>query len=438
MRMLGWILRVEPFYVLLLSIPIFLPERLIPLRFHAWLLAGVMLFVILRVTQAAIKSTDVETSPLFWPSTLLLACCFVGMLVSPLPAASVIVAGYLICSIAAHIALYQAWWLQSEPVRFVLCAILLVSLFSFVAPALVLWKPEFRLFELPLYRWLGKGLLAEYNIFGETIHANVLAGVLVPFILLLLPLVRWRIVAVVTSLRGGNRVTLSKNLALVIFLSSILAYWVLLLLLTQSRGAYLGFGVGSCLLLVIFYPILVRMVIGLALLAVAGLGLLGVARPSLFLGMESALGGGEFRWDIWSNAAYALSDTPFTGIGIGMYQSVIPVMYPFAYVDGRLAEHAHNMFLQIGLDTGILGLVSFLAILLLCATMLRSLLKVNTHSPSWFLSAGTAAAICSVVIHGMLDAVVWGTKISFVPWFFFTLLSLLFHQHKRDEIAQVA
>ena len=81
---------------------------------------------------------------------------------------------------------------------------------------------------------------------------------------------------------------------------------------------------------------------------------------------RKALGGADQRLEIWSRALYMLQDFPFTGIGMGAFRQVANLLYPF-FLAGPDAEipHAHNIFLQVGVDLGLPGLIAWLALLIL-------------------------------------------------------------------------
>jgi len=34
----------------------------------------------------------------------------------------------------------------------------------------------------------------------------------------------------------------------------------------------------------------------------------------------------------------------------------------------------------------------------------------------WALAAGVTAGLIAMIVHGLVDAVAWGTKLAFIPW----------------------
>ena len=106
---------------------------------------------------------------------------------------------------------------------------------------------------------------------------------------------------------------------------------------------------------------IVRMCLWLVALG-AGLFLLRQS-PQLAATLSTALlvGGGDVtataqgRVELWSRALYLMQDFPFTGVGLGMPQRVIDLLYPlFTVVSGSQWLHVHNTYLQIGSEMGII------------------------------------------------------------------------------------
>ena len=113
----------------------------------------------------------------------------------------------------------------------------------------------------------------------------------------------------------------------------------------------------------------------------------------------------------------------------------MPLFYHFseAFVGSPSFVHAHNLYLQIGLDTGLPGLIAWLAIVLNILVLLISAVSYPRHKSAWPLAAGTLGGIVAMLIHGLLDAVTWGTKLAFYPWILFALAVLVGLPRETDQ-----
>ncbi len=114
--------------------------------------------------------------------------------------------------------------------------------------------------------------------------------------------------------------------------------------------------------------IMLRFRWGWLLTLITGAGALGVAYyfldvPRLLRWLRSSFLVGELagRIELWARGIFMLEDFFFTGIGMGTYAQTANALYPLRSV---APPHAHNLFLQVGLDLGMPGLLAWLAIFL--------------------------------------------------------------------------
>ncbi len=153
---------------------------------------------------------------------------------------------------------------------------------------------------------------------------------------------------------------------------------------------------------------------------------------------SSGRDGTSFRVEMWTNSLYALSDFVFTGIGIGTFRQVMPLLYPFLLIspDNASFVHAHNLYLQIGLDLGLPGLVAWLALIINVFALLIPVLRRRDRILQWTLASGVLGGLVAMLVHGFLDAVTWGTKLAFYPWLLIALAVLLGLQLQQEEAAR--
>ena len=83
-------------------------------------------------------------------------------------------------------------------------------------------------------------------------------------------------------------------------------------------------------------------------------------------------------------------------------------------------------FFQIGLDLGLPGLIAYLALLINLFVMVMSTLR-NPHLLPLhrILTIGATGSLVGMIVHGLLDAVTWGTKLAFVPWLLYAAIVVL-------------
>ncbi|MGQ9684327.1 MAG: O-antigen ligase family protein [Anaerolineae bacterium] len=158
------------------------------------------------------------------------------------------------------------------------------------------------------------------------------------------------------------------------------------------------------------------------LAAVCGLLLLVKARPSSLVGVLGAIVGSmgwDSRVEIWSQAWCMIKDMPFTGIGPGAFDNVQPRLYPFSAPWGQV-HHAHNLYLQVALDVGLVGLVAYLALLLGAFGAALGAYRRYRAQERGLLAAATLGVFGSLVVmslHGLVDAAAWSNKAGLLSWF---------------------
>lgn len=467
-------------WLLLLALILTLPDLLISRNWHPYIVTCVF-FLQLQYCWTQRKDRDLPQQ-LTLPLTLLLCWLPSALLTAPTQTVAWEISGYLLLGVTIYTTYNRHPWLRRRPILLTWLLFLLAVGLVVIAPSVVQWKSEFRLFYLPLYDLFTAIALNAF----ETLHANLLAGALV----LLLPLVIAHLLPnqkplhklkVIDTVDGPKMLRFhqprhSYQRLLTGALASLLVLMLALLLLTQSRGGYIAITVASSLLLLLRWP---RLGYGAPLLIV-GIGYIGYrfGGETIFalLGADNTFGGADWRGPVWHASWQAFQDFGWTGIGIGNFQQVMPLLYPNPAINNLAATHAHNLLLQIGLDLGLPGLAAYLTLYLTMVGMAIAVLR-RTRSPQatanalgatwdghvlhappevgvtlstkrfirqmvhqertrqqhWALAAGCLAALIGMQIHGFLDAVTWGNKLAFIPWLIFAQITLLYRYHTEQQ-----
>ncbi len=419
MIVLRHLLWLEPFWVILLGVFITFPGRFFSIPLHPYIVAALFLFLPFRwlIQRRYISSRQYVTVEQAvqvgsaTPITFLLLCllCWlpINILLSADKEASWVAAGYLFWGIALCSACLNGS-IRYRPSLTATFILLIGGGLAIGSPPIVAWKPDFRLFQLPLYSYLHSIPIH----FEETIHANVLAGGLV----IVLPI--WFALTIQPDW------TTNRWMRYLCFMMTLLVLGVLIL--TQSRGGYLALMIAFLFVLLLRWPSLAYIIPFVLLAVIISARFIALSTLMEEFSSDGSLGGWDVRLDIWVNSLQALSDFVYSGIGIGTFTIVMPLLYPLRYpIEGY--PHAHNLFLQIGVDLGLPGLIIYLALLINLFVMIflvfRSTYTLPLHRT---LAIGATGSLVGMLIHGLLDAVTWGTKLAFVPWILFALITQLF------------
>jgi putative inorganic carbon (HCO3(-)) transporter len=257
--------------------------------------------------------------------------------------------------------------------------------------------------ELPGLTTLAR--LAPAEVAGS-VNPNVLAGAL-------LLAMAFPLSALLFYHRG-------QSLGAVLVAALSVAVLLTVLALTRSRGAVMG------LVAMVLVLAACRWHYGWLLAPAALIGvilLIEVSGPGALLDAPisaGSIGGMDLRLEIWSRAKYALEDFPLTGIGIGNFGQVVNLLYPlFLIGTDTVVTHAHNLYLQVGLDLGLIGLSAWLAVCLLALAGAWSLWRkgrARGDIGAAALGAALVAAQAAVGVHGLTDAIMWSAAPAVLLW----------------------
>ncbi len=187
------------------------------------------------------------------------------------------------------------------------------------------------------------------------------------------------------------------------------------LIFTWSRGAWLGFLIGT----VIFLLMTSRHTLTAMLFALLGVPFLPFVLPDSITQRFMSIGNlgdssTSYRVNIWKGVIDMLQDYWPTGIGIG-YDS-FKLVYPgYALSAIEKAPHAHNLFLQILVEIGIVGLIVFLAAMFFYVQGSLTL-HVKERRSERLLSAAVFCGILAVLAQGMTDYIWYNYRVFLMFW----------------------
>jgi len=218
----------------------------------------------------------------------------------------------------------------------------------------------------------------------------------------------------------------------------------LALIFTWSRGAWLGLMIGGLIFLLLYS----RHTISALLFCCLGIPFLPFVIPESILLRLSSIGNladssTSYRMSIWEAAVNMLSDNLLSGIGIG--EGAFATVYPrYALAGIESAPHSHNLFLQIGIELGIVGLIVFLLCMIVFArsTLTMSADTVGMDAPfdvrpvkkrfNVYSLAGFCG-ILAVLAQGMTDYVWYNYRVFFLFWLIVGLVSSIHKVFRRER-----
>lgn len=130
------------------------------------------------------------------------------------------------------------------------------------------------------------------------------------------------------------------------------------------------------------------------------------------------------RLEIYKTSTHMISRHPFAGVGPGLfqanYQNTAPIVLGRAPLEWNM-PHSHNIFLGFWLNTGIIGLIAFVTIL------------VFSHRRFTY----PLLALWGILLHGLFDMPFWKNDLSLIFWLVIASIVIL-QQHEAHPAKKPA
>ena len=192
---------------------------------------------------------------------------------------------------------------------------------------------------------------------------------------------------------------------------------VLCVVLTWSRGAWIGLIVAALLYFLIKTRKTLKALFGMCFL----IPVLPIILPQNVILRFLSIGDMSdsstyYRFHTWLGSFDMLEDHFFGGIGLG--SSAFNQIYPqYAHAGIESAEHTHNLFLQITVMMGVCGLVAFLAVLLLFAQKnMEYYRSASNKDPRFSVAVSAFCSVVCAITMGMFDYIWYNNRIFFLFW----------------------
>ena len=298
------------------------------------------------------------------------------------------------------IGIYRAYLI--EPIAVFYLAIAVTASEADIVRLLGVWCVGTSLFAIDeivvvLRAFIAHTLVAGHAAAAFDINPNAVALYLEPLIG----------VAAGFALFGRGRIRLIAVASAVLFLLAELA--------TLSRGGLLALGVLAVIAVLTVSNVPLRIALaGASVLAALLLRFVPVIGPRLSHALDPGTGTAFVRVDIWIVTLRMLRDRPLFGAGISGYQTTVA---PYRAADPNLSPepYPHNILLTTWTELGLLGLLSFLYIVVnLMVRPWRALSRATgLYRP---LLWGLGAAFAMFAVHGLVDSPYWKNDLSLEFW----------------------
>ncbi len=189
------------------------------------------------------------------------------------------------------------------------------------------------------------------------------------------------------------------------------------LAMTYSRASWVGFAVSLAVMVVLWKPRLIPLFI---LLCVAAVPLLPSTVWHRILTITNLKDSSTAsRFPLYQAAFAVIRRDPVTGAGLGTAAVQYYIKRHYLYEGTAPFVHAHNFYLQVWLETGILGVTSFVASMLWNIKRAGSAARHTAPSPERTIACAAASSLCGAMVCGMADYLWNYPRVMCMFWFVF-------------------
>lgn len=187
---------------------------------------------------------------------------------------------------------------------------------------------------------------------------------------------------------------------------------LLCLIFTQSRGCW----VGIILVAVVFALLIDKRLVALGII---GMMFVPMVLPESIINRFTSIGNmgdssTSYRVHIWLGTLRMLKDYWWNGVGLG--EGAFNNIYPFYAYNATTAHHSHNLYLQIIVESGIGGLLTFIAGMAISLKKMLVGYIVGKKSMYGILCAAIIAGLLGCLLQGMFDYLWYNYRVFAIFW----------------------
>ena len=198
-----------------------------------------------------------------------------------------------------------------------------------------------------------------------------------------------------------------------------LSFALVTIFLTKSFGGWFSLLGGSIFLLIFIPKITLKKTLSLIILLMIITSLTFYVHQKSFSHYDKfwQVNSLQTRKEIWINSLKLLSQQPILGTGLADfkvdYQTFIDSLPPKDQPIERQVLRPHNLYLNFWLETGILGLIAFLWLILIFYQQNLS----SYFNKQNLLIIPASAAMLAILLHGIVDTPYFKNDLSLLFWF---------------------
>jgi len=191
------------------------------------------------------------------------------------------------------------------------------------------------------------------------------------------------------------------------------------LAMTYSRAAWVGFACAAVVFVFLWRPKLIPLFAIACVLCIPFLpDSIWNRILSIFNFSDSST---SSRLPLYAAAIRVIQKSPLTGAGLGTAAPQRYIAQHALYAGGHAYVHAHNLFLEVWVETGLIGFAAFLGSVGESIKRAARQVRHCTDSAARTITAAAAASLCGYLVTGLADYPWSYPRVMIVFWFVFAV-----------------
>ncbi len=201
------------------------------------------------------------------------------------------------------------------------------------------------------------------------------------------------------------------------------------MIFTYSRGCWIGLVIAVC----VFLFFVNKKLLGIAAIAgVISIFFLPESIISRILSVGNlADSSTSYRVFIWNGTVEMLKDFWLTGIGVG--SDAFNAVYPRYAYSAITAPHPHNLYLLVFAETGIIGIIVLVTVVLTLFNKLLHVIKYTQNKELKVIAAATGSAVTGFLVQGMFDNVWYNYRVFLLFWIFVAIGASVYNVYRKEK-----
>ena len=260
----------------------------------------------------------------------------------------------------------------------------------------------------------------NFNLPGaeEGFHPNAVGGTLI----FMIPL--YLVLTFFYSKRNKQNFLTYKTILFLLFLIIGLLVTSSVLILTQSRGSWIGLFLSCFILLIV--GLRRKKLAFFSILFLLAIFLIFLGSDKISLSAKEAKGKIFSRMHLWNLSIETIGKHPGFGIGMNRIRMIPQVGYEQA--------HVHNHLLNTAAELGIPGLIAYLGILIGAGYMCIEIWRKSNMGCMKMTVLGLGCGQLAHFIFGMADSIPLGAKVGIFFWFSLALIAAMYNYILKKNI----